>query len=553
MTFANKCISGRRMERFELVYKIKAEIAGNGDRNELLKNSIDIILTEIQASCTSDLPSEAFEYQDFVLHNEMVKAACISIPQRYLWSLRFRCRSSAECPEEPPCWRSYDVAIVENSGRLMFGLQVKAEASSYFFPRFSPRLITKLAAKDGLCQCIPLSGKPMVISDMPGIDELCDLLQSPERTLPVIVISETNYRQWYFSEKPVSYLVNPVSLARQLHGYAHVIQLSFQAALAWTRQVGNTWAVFDGAIRIFMPRFDFRTSMPGEHAIFFKDRIWSYQGNSQNGPEAFSANFVDMIRKLNTDIFIDWYDVYFFPEARLLQTEIKKLTETSSTPVSLYQQELINKVDSLELQLRNAQKRNEVLEDIVAVKNTELAACQNQVANLQLTIDALSGFPQKTKDEDLPLDEIPLSSGYNEMSTWAEIYLPNKLILLPRAVHSLDKAQYRSPELVYKALLLLAFEYRNSRMGISDDKPFKAKCQELGLELRGAVTQSNASENYYVNYPIGSSNQALLKFQIQKGVSRQKRYCLRIYFFWDENAKLVVVGDLPAHLNTRIS
>ena len=79
----------------------------------------------------------------------------------------------------------------------------------------------------------------------------------------------------------------------------------------------------------------------------------------------------------------------------------------------------------------------------------------------------------------------------------------------------------------------------------------------LGLECRGAIAKGRAGgiagDTYYVNYPAGTPKRELLKFQLQKGVSRNKRYCLRIYFFWDETQKLVVIGDLPGHLTNRVS
>jgi len=35
-----------------------------------------------------------------------------------------------------------------------------------------------------------------------------------------------------------------------------------------------------------------------------------------------------------------------------------------------------------------------------------------------------------------------------------------------------------------------------------------------------------------------------------KGTSRDPRFCMRIYFFWDDEENVVVVGHLPGHLTT---
>ena len=52
---------------------------------------------------------------------------------------------------------------------------------------------------------------------------------------------------------------------------------------------------------------------------------------------------------------------------------------------------------------------------------------------------------------------------------------------------------------------------------------------------------------YYVNF--GGQRRAL-QLHLKKGVSREPRNCLRIYFFWDDDADQVVVGHLPGHLTT---
>ncbi len=38
---------------------------------------------------------------------------------------------------------------------------------------------------------------------------------------------------------------------------------------------------------------------------------------------------------------------------------------------------------------------------------------------------------------------------------------------------------------------------------------------------------------------------------LKKGISREARYCFRLYFCYDEETQQVVVGWLPSHLDTR--
>jgi len=65
------------------------------------------------------------------------------------------------------------------------------------------------------------------------------------------------------------------------------------------------------------------------------------------------------------------------------------------------------------------------------------------------------------------------------------------------------------------------------------------------------VAVGEYEDEYFVPYPVGSGLKRKLEFHLRRGNSRDERQCLGIYFFWDEQARLVVVGSLPAHLRTR--
>ena len=79
---------------------------------------------------------------------------------------------------------------------------------------------------------------------------------------------------------------------------------------------------------------------------------------------------------------------------------------------------------------------------------------------------------------------------------------------------------------------------------------FESKCHELGITLSAIRRKRNchAADPFAVNYPPGSQEIQPLQYQLCKGNSKKSRYCMRIYFFWAEQDKLVVVGDLPQQL-----
>jgi len=154
--------------------------------------------------------------------------------------------------------------------------------------------------------------------------------------------------------------------------------------------------------------------------------------------------------------------------------------------------------------------------------------------------------------------EDPLPKSLDGLESWAQQKLKGKLLLHSRALNGAKKSHYADPPLIYRSLLFLGNEYRDLRInGSLDDSAERCQARlfELGLELTNSITPSRAGEqgdDYCVDYPsLGETR--FLKYHLKKGTARDERRCLRVYFFWDEAEKLVVVGWLPSHLGTRLS
>ena len=71
-----------------------------------------------------------------------------------------------------------------------------------------------------------------------------------------------------------------------------------------------------------------------------------------------------------------------------------------------------------------------------------------------------------------------------------------------------------------------------------------------GLAEGGSITDAAAGmqgDSYFLQY---NGKKRKLERHLTKGNSKDRRYCLRIYFFWDDQDQVVVIGDLPHHLDT---
>lgn len=147
------------------------------------------------------------------------------------------------------------------------------------------------------------------------------------------------------------------------------------------------------------------------------------------------------------------------------------------------------------------------------------------------------------------VDSPPAMLTLQDLPHWAEENV-DRILVLPRALAECKKALYQNHRLVFDALEILADVYPRVKASTLDRMELKRRCDELGLEIGGSVEPSNADDRYYVSY---GGRRRLLDQHLAAGTSRDARFCLRIYWFWDEDDRRVVVGWLPTHLSNSMT
>jgi len=159
-----------------------------------------------------------------------------------------------------------------------------------------------------------------------------------------------------------------------------------------------------------------------------------------------------------------------------------------------------------------------------------------------------------------PLAVRPYPTSLDGLSEWVTSNHGATVILHPRAKNAVNKSRFEDIALIYQGVELLAREYHTMRTTSPEHaERNRALCdkrlQELGFELAPSISQSRAGEEgdeYRVYYPPGQlEKKRTLDLHLKKGSDRDERFCLRIYFFWDDDSAKVVIGWLPSHLDTR--
>jgi hypothetical protein len=140
----------------------------------------------------------------------------------------------------------------------------------------------------------------------------------------------------------------------------------------------------------------------------------------------------------------------------------------------------------------------------------------------------------------------------DRLAAWADANI-DRVVVLPRALGEAKKSTYENPDLIHQALELLAVTYTGVKANKVRREALKEGALRLGLFIGGSVDPSRAGmegDEYFVNF-VG--RRRFLDQHLGRGTSRDPRYAMRIYFFFDEESGRVVVGWLPSHLSNSLS
>jgi len=91
------------------------------------------------------------------------------------------------------------------------------------------------------------------------------------------------------------------------------------------------------------------------------------------------------------------------------------------------------------------------------------------------------------------------------------------------------------------------------RLGFVDKQLYDNTLKNLGVEDLPAISDSSAGQQGDEYYPLYNGKKHKIDRHLVKGTSRDARECLRIYFFWDDDASILVIGSLPGHLKIKSS
>lgn len=142
---------------------------------------------------------------------------------------------------------------------------------------------------------------------------------------------------------------------------------------------------------------------------------------------------------------------------------------------------------------------------------------------------------------------VPFPTTWDEFAAWCDEHLAGRLALAGSARREVAGAEFGDVSLAARCLGWLAGEYRDGRLRGGNPR------------LHGRIDDI---EDGVFNVPCGGDSfecswdgrTHTADWHIKRGANtRDPRRCLRIYYFWDERARQVVVASMPAHRKSSLS
>lgn len=493
------------------------------------------------------LPAIAWQGQSFELTDiGAQRTAAIALPERQYWTARL---DDADKTVPLRTWVTEIGIGMDTNGDVLFGARLVCVTRGVDGPflRTVPGFLRAIL-NDGPANLdgVLLSREAPIISSAADVDELVTLLENPSRQADVLVFAlpdgSTN-------------LADAAASVKSVHddtlGAAHVFALSGPASFLLTDLVGRELSVFRQAVRTYRPGFRAWIDEPSRHPLALPERIANW---SERGPVAFERWLVN--QALGNSAYAPGREEYLpgFNTVRQLaaQLERERLKKTGGTDADLIQ---LFEQDNEQLR-KDIQEQKEQYDGLLLTAETEReTALQEANAAKAQAIERLHRIRQMEKRLEGSSNQqaTPIPEALDVFEVWCKEHLAGYVELANRAYQGVRKSDFHDPTFLYRALLLLRDHYVPMRVEGTPERKLSYEEALRILQLEDSATGDGvkfAPDLYSVQY--GGVRRPLDR-HLKGSDSRDRRYGFRLYFFWDDESQIVVVGWLPSHLDNRAS
>lgn len=335
-------------------------------------------------------------------------------------------------------------------------------------------------------------------------------------------------------------------------GYAQFGILSFDKIQDFNSIMGGDCSVSQGDIRIFYP-----------NKFEEKSRLYKYD-EYKSRKEAFIKTLEEELQEYPKGKNIDYGNVIFLNEARIIESQMTismanskdEIIKAIEQKLEATEQKYIEQINVLVNELEIKDRKNSYLEEEIKLLKMEKRNWQYVLDDIELEHQREKEQLQKQIDRMQQLLERPLKT--EDIPAWADKYFRGKLFFHDRAVEEISKTPTSEVDmnLLCDAIEFLAHEYRDEFLGLIDREEKNRLCKlkynrPFDVVPSGDGIVKSYPLEYKIKYgtgPNGRRKEVPLNYHLRVGVDNEN--LLRIYFYFDGEKKLLVVGSLPKHLST---
>ena len=336
------------------------------------------------------------------------------------------------------------------------------------------------------------------------------------------------------SDRPVEPLVDAEHIAAKCLGLAVTVAIPARFTWVLTERFGKQLSVYNGAVRIYLPGFA-EDADPYEHKIILAERLLVTEGTRRVSGDLRHIAAAESRRRLRLGQHVlSFADVREKSEdSRLARLQEEQASESVQLDVAQQQ------IQMLKLSLRKAEEDLQWFSDEHSQAEVRANAAESDVQRLSYRVQQLKG--QLEDRDESPDSNIPLPTAWCEFASWCEENLSPRVLLSPRARREVKDAQFGDVEVAARCVRWLANDYYDRRRSGGDGDLRLSVEQGIQNDQCGADTFSFKWQGKHRN----------VRWHIKNGGNtRDPRRCLRIYYFWDDTRRQVVVVSLPAHVRT---
>ena len=403
--------------------------------------------------------------------------------------------------------------------------------------RSVPGLVRWMADRFGvLSDGRPVGAGPRLVDTPERVEKFVALLCDPERRQDVLAIA-TGDRDG----GPSAALVSPRSVFERTLGAAHVAAVTATASFALTDLVGKELSVFHQAARTYRPGFDLWRAEPRDHPLTVGARISDWAG----GPEAFEDFLVAACLRAGA---ADGGERP--PASSAARRTAPAALRAPAAPAVLSGGE--GPDDALRRENEDLRAENQKLAEALGKERSAAAAARKENRSLK---DRVAHLERAQGNAPARPDGPAVPDSFKRLEQWAKEHLDGRVRLLPRAVGAAKKSAFEDVALAYRALLILRDRYVPMRLDGGNDKltAYREALLQEGLREEPTFAGARAGEHGDAYFVRHGGRKRQLERHLKGSNARNERRGFRLYFFWDESDREVVVGWLPTHLPTRIS